>query len=137
MVQDAEMIGAFGFYRLGCEEHFFGYAQSYAVDEMHYPRGVIGQAYLYGGDGEGRSLVAYGEVAGDYDVGGSSPHAALHHGDDGARIFLYRAQRALHGAVVSQGFVGNFRQLPDVVPRRPDLGVALRPDDDHRHFSAF
>ena len=118
----------------GEEEHLAGLVDAQLVDEVHDAGGVIRDAYLGRGDGEGGVVGADDHVAREAQVAGTAPHTAVDAGDDGDGRLLDAAQEFLHGDVVGQGVFAVLRQLTDVVAGAPDAFTALGLDDDADTF---
>ena len=133
-VDEAHIEGVIGRDGLSQEEHLTGLVDAQLVDEVHDTRGIVGDAYLGRGDGEGGVVGADNHVAREAQVAGTAPHAAVDAGDDGDGRLLDAAQELLHGDVVSQGVFAVLRQLTDVVTGAPDAFTALGLDDDADAF---
>ena len=133
-VDEAHIEGVVGRDGLGQEEHLTGLVDAQLVDEVHDAGGIIRDAYLGRGDGEGGVVGADNHVAREAQVAGTAPHAAVDAGDDGDGRLLNAAQELLHGDVVGQGVFAVLRELADVVAGAPDAFTALGLDDDADAF---
>ena len=119
---------------LSQEEHLAGFVDAQLIDEVHDARGVVWDAYLGRGDGEGSVVAADNHVARETEVAGSSPDACIDTGNDGDWGFLDAADELFHRDVVCQWVFTVLRELTDVVTGAPDAFAALGFDDDADAF---
>src|SRR5262245_33213649 len=97
---------------------------------MRHPGRVVGDTELDRRDGEGRLGCADRKIASHGQVTGRAPDAAVQHGDHrhlgvpDAVEDSFESRRPGHGVVAVQWY------FADVVTRRPDLRIWIRPDDD-------
>ena len=133
-VDETHIEGVVGRDGPGKEEHLAGLVDAQLVDEVHDAGGIIRDAYLGRGDGEGGVVGADNHVARETEVAGTAPHTAVDAGNDGDGRLLDAAQELLHGDVVGQGVFAVLRELADVVAGAPDAFTALGLDDDADAF---
>ena len=109
-IDESDIQGIVSSNWLGQEEHLAGLVNAQLVDEMHDTRGIVGDAYLGRGDGEGGIIAADNHVARKAQVAGTSPHTATDTRNNRDWRLLDTTQELLHGDIVCQGvFTGNSR----------------------------
>ena len=66
--------------------------------------------------------VPMSDIAGEAEVAGRAPNAALDHGENGRGEFLDGPKGEFDGIIVGKRVPARDRQLADIDARRPDLG---------------
>lgn len=130
VVEDSEIEALRGRDGFCGEKHFLGFVEAEEVDEMNEAGGIVGDADFCGGHCEGSRFVADENIAGEGQVAGSAPDAAVDFGDDGAGVFLNPAQEGFQRTAIGERVASGLGQLVHIVPGGPDLGFFGGADND-------